>query len=182
MITKGEILSINILENTCRVRLPIFETTNNDIISTTATFSVPPGLYNSFQAGDIVYVGFEQDDIRQAVILGKLYINSENEANLNRGAINCNTLKVTERVDLPSNTNITYDLTEAAVNADGRKKKMKTIKDIIDYLQKLDNKIEEKTSSITEDINTLKLSFDEKIAVLQEEIDELKQKIQAIEN
>jgi hypothetical protein len=54
MITKGIIKSIDYNGNTCTVRVPFFETANNDEIISTAPISNTPGSYNGYKVDDIV--------------------------------------------------------------------------------------------------------------------------------
>ena len=54
MVCKGIIQSIDYLENTCSVRLPIFESAGGgDMAVTTAIFSIIPGAANGYKENDV---------------------------------------------------------------------------------------------------------------------------------
>lgn len=80
MITKGIVESI--VDNySVKVRIPMYDkidgaknaTPNSDL--SIATVCTLPGAVNQVQVGDIVFVGFEDNDISRPVILGQLYRN-----------------------------------------------------------------------------------------------------------
>ena len=54
MLAKGVINSINFSSNTCKVRIPQFETVNSDPIILDATISITPGIYNGYKENDVV--------------------------------------------------------------------------------------------------------------------------------
>ncbi len=120
MITKGEIQSVNYNNNTCIVRLPIFETAGmGDKAIATAHFSITPGSINAYKEKDIVVVGFEQDLFNKPIILGKFYINANDEttAAKTRTSYICQHLTATDSVTLP------YDVSFEAPNSAGGKNK-----------------------------------------------------------
>lgn len=107
MITKGEIQSINLLSNTCVVRMPLFESAGiKDAVVASATFSNLPGGYAGFKEGDVVWVAFEDGQMQLPVVIGKLFLGVDKENKIPRGAINCETLSVKDSVTLPFNTKI----------------------------------------------------------------------------
>lgn len=101
MITKGIINSIDYLSNSCIVRLPIFETTSDNTVETTAYFSTSPGQYNAYKAGDIVIVGFLDNSIGKPIILGSFFINANTELS-HGGVINADSLNIITQAKLPA--------------------------------------------------------------------------------
>lgn len=109
MLTKGFITSLpEPGNNIYKVRLPIFEQagiTKNRVTTSefSATLSHDPGNLNAYRVGDCVYVAFEDNDYSNAVIIGLLDLSDKREATT---FSLLNSLKVTEAVELPLNTNI----------------------------------------------------------------------------
>lgn len=104
MITKAEVQEILRETNQLRVRIPIFESagiTKQAIID--ANICYTPGNVELYAVGDIVYVGFENNNINNPVILGKLYQGKENEASTFSYS---NSLEVTNKTILSSDTTI----------------------------------------------------------------------------
>ncbi len=100
MITRAIINKINYESNKIRVRIPIYDGAQNSQGSTSdddlswASVLCLPGLTIDYEVGDIVIVGFEDDDIGKPIILGYLRLaNGGSEkakisANLNSLVIN----------------------------------------------------------------------------------------------
>lgn len=123
MITKAQIKKI-IPPNKFAVYIPIFndgnsENSMNNFAIREATLCTLPGASNAFSEGDIVYVGFEDNDANRPVILGYLY---GSNYNINP-ALQVSSLKVMDKTGnnaagatLSENTaigNLTYqDLTK----------------------------------------------------------------------
>lgn len=111
MITKAYIVN-KTDNNTYKVRIPIFESNNNqsnelsEITENTPVFeaslSYNPGTIDSYKAGDVVYVSFEDNDYDNVVIIGKLYQGNEDEVTNYQAA---QTLTVIGETEL---TNETY--------------------------------------------------------------------------
>ncbi len=108
MITKGIVEKIN--ENhKAVVRIPLFDSIEDsrEGIETKdlseAIICVLPNSTNVVSVGDIVIVGFEENDISKPIILGHLYKETANETQIN---LTLNSLKVTSNVVLPNDTNI----------------------------------------------------------------------------
>jgi hypothetical protein len=139
MVTKGEILTIDYLSNTCTIRMPLFETIASNPITTTAIFAIQPGMFNGYQVGDIVEVGFENNMINKPVVLGKLYLGVKNENDNYRGAIKCDSLEIKNKAVLPSDTQISYVRGQNSLSIDSDATNYTSIKDIIDSVQKLEN-------------------------------------------
>ena len=84
MIVKGLIKSINFSDNSCQVRLPVFETAaSQGEVVVKAIMSIQPGLYNGYNEGDVVFVDFENNRLNQPVVVGKLYLGSAKETTAN---------------------------------------------------------------------------------------------------
>lgn len=104
MITKGIVVQVLVNENKLKVRIPIFENTGfNDKVEIISTICHTPGNLNSYNVGDIVYVGFENKSSSSPIVLGKLYLGySETAVGFNY----INSLEVTDNVKLPIDTTI----------------------------------------------------------------------------
>ena len=100
MITRAIINKIDYESNKIRVRIPIYDGAQNSQGSTSdddlswASVMCLPGLTINYEVGDIVIVGFEDDDIGKPIILGYLRLaNGGSEkakisANLNSLVVN----------------------------------------------------------------------------------------------
>lgn len=115
MITTAEIQSIDYNSNSCTVRLPLFENVNSEFPAiVVAKFVSLPGIFNGYDAGDIVWVAFNNDWYSQPVILGKVYqgIAAENETDdrgelkIKGGTVHCADLVVSNKATLPVDTKI----------------------------------------------------------------------------
>ncbi len=95
MITKGVIQSVNRKGNKCAVQLPLFETaaTTGPVVID-ALINIPPGVYNSYFVGDVVFVSFEENALEKPIVIGKMYRNANFEKNTPGGAGVFNSLHV----------------------------------------------------------------------------------------
>ena len=111
MIVKGIIKTINFSENSCTVRLPLFETAAADgEVILDAIISIQPGLYNGYTEGDVVFVDFENNKLSQPIVVGKLYLGAEKEAaNGAPSAMTVSNLKVTTQATLPVDTRLSLE-------------------------------------------------------------------------
>ena len=109
MITKA-IVEEKINQYQYRVRIPIFDRVNDSPQHTDfkdlaiATVSTPRGINNNIQVGDVVFVGFEDNNASQPIILGHLYreqLTKEDQSFLNISQIN-----VSGHAQLPLSTRI----------------------------------------------------------------------------
>ncbi len=106
MVLKAEIIEINIETNTYTVHIPQFDLNNGfDPVQTTAQVCVPPGIYNGYHVGDKVWVSFEQHQIGQPVIIGRLGVATLENQNTG-GAIKGSNLEITEKASLPKLTTL----------------------------------------------------------------------------
>lgn len=117
MLVKGIIMSqLQTGSNKVKVRLPCFESAGVDKkIIVQALIAYNPGNLFSYRVGDVVIVSFENNQVDQPIILGKLFVEAEDKASNFSYA---NSLEVTEKAKLPANTmlgDLTYDELYAAV-------------------------------------------------------------------
>lgn len=131
MITKGDIVEIDYLTNTCEVRIPIFETPAKaqEKVIMTATIILPPGVSNGYVAGDKVYVGFVDNSMSSPTVLGLLYPGSTE--------LHDNLLKKNNRI-IYNYTNDIYFINDS--DSKGEAKKLSTelqkIKQELDQLKR----------------------------------------------
>lgn len=110
MITRGYITKkLNVDSSKVTVRLPIFETANNNEANVHNPFEVEasimmtPGNFLGYNVGDVVIIGFEDNDYSKPIILGKLFISVE-EKNTVKEVMD--QLSVGSTAELPENTSI----------------------------------------------------------------------------
>ena len=153
MVTKGILQTIDFNGNTCTVRLPYFETASiSDPIVLNATFMMVPGVYNGYKPNDVVLVAFEDGQINNPVVIGKLFLGTNNESSEPRGAIDVANLKVGQDATIPVDTKLTYagdDKNRAAVAKD--LSTYKTVADIIKSIQNHSEKIGSATAQLIDD-------------------------------
>ena len=106
MITRGIVEKIYD-KNSIAVRIPIFDSsatasdrTPTDSLGVASICTLPNSIPN-VRIGDVVYVGFENDDISQPVILGYVYIDSEYST---RQGLSLQSLDVVSSAKLPKET------------------------------------------------------------------------------
>lgn len=109
MLTKGIILNRVVGDNKYMVRIPILESAGDKEISRVASIlSLTPGIYESYDEGDVVVIGFENHSAYNPVILGKLMMDGDSSA---RGFANLLDLEAKNSAKLPKNTTIGgYDM------------------------------------------------------------------------
>ena len=91
MVTKGYITKLpETGNNIFIVRIPLFETAGigyvEEGVSSSnfeATLCYQPGNLHGYAVGDCVVVSFESDNVSHPIILGKLYLGTEDEKSLN---------------------------------------------------------------------------------------------------
>lgn len=103
MLLKAQITAINYNTNTYTVHIPYYDLpTSAKESSTIAQVCVPPGLYNGYQVGDMVWIGQEKDQIGDPVILGRLGVLEQ--ASSSGGTVQGKTLAIMDSAKLPKNT------------------------------------------------------------------------------
>lgn len=107
MITKAYIVEKQ--DNLYRVRIPLFHglegtanyTPNNELPF--ASVCIPLQVTNPYNVGDIVYVGFEDNNTAEPIILGLLYLEEPRD---NITTLTLQNLKVNNQTTLNENTTI----------------------------------------------------------------------------
>ena len=102
MITKAIIIDKDLDSNKYNVRVPYLETAGEKIIYFKATLSTLPGVSDAYAPGDVVLVGFEDHKPESPIILGKLFVDKEED----RGHHDIGSLNVSNKASLPRNTTI----------------------------------------------------------------------------
>lgn len=149
MITRA-IIEQKINEYQYRVRIPIFDKSASAPLSTNlkdlciAVASMPKGVYNSLQEGDVVLVGFEDNDAGNPVILGHLYREALNNIQSFPTVI-ADVLQVNNQVNLPTNTTIGTIDYNSLFSLDGIKE---NIQSQIDNLTKKVDNLTKKVSQL----------------------------------
>ena len=109
MITRAYITEV-ITSKKVRVRIPIYDrvekaglSVSNDDLSI-ATICTPPNMVYNPQVGDVVFVGFEDNDISYPVVLGYMMTTKESRVNKDLNVtLTATSLKVKDSAELPSN-------------------------------------------------------------------------------
>lgn len=111
MITRAIINKIDYESNKIRVRIPIYDGAQNSQGSTSdddlswASVMCLPGLTIDYEVGDIVIVGFEDDDIGKPIILGYLKLaNGESD----KAKISANLASLVVNDSLSTSTNVKF--------------------------------------------------------------------------
>ena len=99
--------------NIYKVRIPLFEDTSGTEIIYDALCCHAPGVYGGFNAGDCVYVSFEDAKLNIPVIIGRLYINERDD--YSKGYFN--NLEVSNFAHLPMSTVFGDNLTISTLNS-----------------------------------------------------------------
>lgn len=105
MVTKGIIKNKVVDSNKYLVEIPYLSqssVSNNGVTNSVleATLSHTPGIINSYNEGDVVFVTFEDDRKDKPIILGKLLL----DGIINRGYATFNSLNVSNSARLSENT------------------------------------------------------------------------------
>lgn len=134
MITKAIVQSIHPAGNRCVVRMPLFEMAASSApVEAEALVNIAPGMFNSLEVGDIVFIAFEENAIEKPIILGKLYRGAEIEGNIRGGGGVLDTLNVRSSVTIPSSTLFVFPEDVQKNYAD-----LKTPKKMADYIKWLE--------------------------------------------
>lgn len=151
MIIKGILKTIDYNNNSCTVRLPLFETTNNSgEVVLPAIFLVQPGMFNGYNEGDIVFVDFENNKLDAPIIIGKLYLGSEKETSSSqKGGLKIADLTVDSSATLPLDTKLIFDDPSTThVPVDNRYSNYKSLLDIINAI----NATEDTVASVNKEL------------------------------
>ena len=108
MVTKGIIKKLCTLQdNHFTVYVPLLKKANSPIETAylQATLVSIPGIDDSLNVGDVVYVAFEDGQVNRLVILGKLYSGRLDKKDITT-TVTSKTLTVTEKAKLPQNVSI----------------------------------------------------------------------------
>lgn len=161
MIVKGIIKTIDFLNNSCTVRLPLFETAaSSGEVVLKATILTQPGLYNGYVEGDVVFIGFENDGLDQPIVLGKLFLGAaKEEAMPGVSALTVGNLKVASSATLPIDTKLVLDDTGSAVPVDNGITSYKSITDIIKALYKAEANVDQVTKDQSEIIANIEVKY-----------------------
>lgn len=116
MIIKGIIEQVDLLGNTCRVRLPFFESAGGDKVVCDSTISIPPGIYGGFREGDVVMVAFEDGLMSKPVIIGRLFLGDKDEETRTGGVVRCDALIAKGHASIPASSEITSDPAKDVAN------------------------------------------------------------------
>lgn len=163
MIIKGILKTIDYNNNSCTVRLPLFETTSSSgEVVLPAIFMNQPGMFNGYNEGDIVFVDFENNKLEAPIIIGKLYLGSEKEAsNSQKGGLKVASLTVDSNATLPLDTKLVFNHTSSDVPVDKGLSSYKSIIDIIKAIHTTETTLEK----VTDTQNSTNDSFIQRIEV-----------------
>lgn len=106
MVTKGIITEL-VGKTQAKVRIPIYDKAKTAIDATpdselsTAAICTFPGSSPSYNVGDVVIIGFEQDIFTKPIILGQLYVSASSQSFT---SMQVNKLSVITAASLPKNT------------------------------------------------------------------------------
>ena len=163
MIIKGILKTIDYNNNSCTVRLPLFETANTSgEVVLPAIFMNQPGMFNGYNEGDIVFVDFENNKLEAPIIIGKLYLGSEKEAsNSQKGGLKIASLTVDSSATLPLDTKLVFNHTSSDAPVDKGLSSYKSIIDIIKAIHTTETTLEK----VTDTQNNTNDSFIQRIEV-----------------
>ena len=161
MIVKGLIKTINFSDNSCTVRLPIFETAaSQGEVILKAVMLTQPGLYNGYSEGDIVFVDFENDKLNQPIVLGKLYLGAaKEETSPVHSSLAVSNLTVTSKATLPIDTQLVLEDTGNTVAVENGITTYKSLTDIIKALYKTETSVDKTTKNQAEAIANIKVEY-----------------------
>ncbi len=112
MITKAIVEEIKDDGFTIKVRIPLIDAiegaknaTESDLLSEAPICTIS-NVYNTVNKGDIVFVGFEDNDIGKPIVLGSLSLNKLKLSDSTKADIVARSLQVINSVTLPEHTTI----------------------------------------------------------------------------
>ena len=152
MITKAIVQSINPAGNRCIVRMPLFETASNpNPVEAEALVNIAPGLFNSLEVGDIVFISFEESALEKPIILGKLFRGADIEGNIRGGGGVLDSLKVRSSAAIPAST--LYVFPEASKH---NYQNLNTPKKVADYIKWLETLVKTLVSQLEDNFRCFK--------------------------
>ena len=160
MIIKGILKTIDYNNNSCTVRLPLFEASNSSgEVVLPAIFMNQPGMFNGYNEGDVVFVDFENNKLDSPIIIGKLYLGSEKEAlNSHKSGLKVSSLTVDSNATLPLDTKLVFSHPSSEAPVDKGLASYKSIIDIIKALHTTE-------ATLTEVTDTQNNTFIQKIEI-----------------
>lgn len=159
MIVKGLIKSIDYSDNSCMVRLPIFETaaTKSEVVLKAVMLS-QPGMYNGYAEGDVVFVDFENDKLNQPIVIGKLFLGPAKE-NTAPTALSVANLTVSKSATLPIDTKLVLEDSGGAVPVENGITSYKSLTDIIKALYKAESSAGQIVQVQSDSISNIKVEY-----------------------
>lgn len=161
MITKGILKTIDYNNNSCTVRLPLFEGAGNSTeVVLSAVFLNQPGSYNGYNEGDIVFVDFENDKLNNPIVLGKLYLGAEKENSaVKKGGLTVANLNVTTGATLPLDTKLVFEDPTSTVPVSNGLTTYKSLIDIIKGLYKNETSITDVAKQNADAVASIKVEY-----------------------
>ena len=104
MITRAIITDTDLSIGKVKIRIPILEGIGENGGTTWASIIYIPGINVNFQVGDIVEVGFEDNDVGRPIVLGFLKLRDRDIES--RVYTTIKELVVEDKFDAPTNTTI----------------------------------------------------------------------------
>ena len=110
MLTRAIIVDIDYKENKLKLNIPILDTFKIDIEDAKkeklnwASIMCVPGIDIDYKVGDVVIVGFEEDNISHPIVLGYLKLSGEQAAPRAYGKFK--EVSISECLEAPTNTKI----------------------------------------------------------------------------
>ena len=161
MIVKGLIKTINFTDNTCTVRLPIFETAaSSGEVVLKAIILIQPGMYNGYAEGDVVFVDFENDKLSQPIVVGKLYLGAGKESEVpSHAALAVSNLNVTKSATLPIDTKLVLEEAGDTVPVESGITSYKSLTDIIKALYKAETDVGQVSKDQTDMVAKIQVEY-----------------------
>ena len=181
MVQKGIIRSIDLDARRAYVNIPIFQNAASTAeILFCCPFSYQPGNVCGYAVNDVVYVGFENNDLEYPFILGKLYTKAD--AGSSPTAFNGNSLTITGKTVLSDDTkigDITYDkLMEIIARTDAL---TENVDNATAAIKNLTNSTSSTSSSNNSgEVDLGKLAY-QKVTALEPRVDELEERMNDID-
>jgi hypothetical protein len=125
-----------------------------------ATFSTQPGSYNGYAEEDVVFVDFENGQLNNPIIIGKLFLGANNETKEGKkGGLSIDSLNVARNASLPIDTKLVLDNTNTAVPVDNGVTSYKSILDIVRAINKTEQEVGKVSEVNLEAVASLKVEY-----------------------